>query len=227
MHSMPADRFEGIYGRLYNRVIQTPALRRAVFTLWGSADPILDLDRIVAAAAAEVGSGTLLDVPCGGGTTLALLARARFGGTVIESDLADAMMRRAASANAHLRPPFAVQFLQADARELPLDRSAVDGAISINGLHVIPGPERFIAELARVIRPGGSLTLITPVSSDAIRGRVILRAARALGITPAPPPTAERLHAMLEAAGFRIRSPLGGTSITGVICDLLDTEASS
>jgi ubiquinone/menaquinone biosynthesis C-methylase UbiE len=216
---MPADRFEGIYGRVYNRVIQTPALRRAAFWLWGSADPILDLDRIVAAAAAEVGTGTLLDVPCGGGTALPLLERAGFDGTVIESDLADAMMRRAASVNARLRPRFAVRFLQADGRELPLDRSAVDAAVSINGLHVIPAPERFVAELARVIRPGGSLCLITPVSSDAIRGRVILKAARALGITPAAPPTAEQLHAMLEAAGFRIRHSLGGTSITGVVCD--------
>ncbi|MDX6547084.1 MAG: hypothetical protein QOG33_634 [Gaiellales bacterium] len=216
---MPADRFEGIYGRLYNRVIQTPALRRVVFSLWGSADPILDLERIVAAAAAEVGSGVLLDVPCGGGTMLPLLGRARFDGTVIESDLADAMMRRAASVNARLRPSFAVRFVQADGRELPLDESTVDGVISINGLHVIPAPERFVAELARVIRPGGSLRLITPVSSTAIRGRVILKAARALGITPAPPPTAEQLHAMLEAAGFRIRQSLGGTSITGVICD--------
>ena len=227
---MPADRFEGIYGRLYNRVIQTAGLRRAVFRLWGSADPILDLEGIVAAAAAEVGTGTLLDVPCGGGTTLPLLVRAQFDGTVIESDLADAMMRRAAAVNDRLRPQFAVQLLQADARELPLDRSAVDAAISINGLHVIPAPELFVAELARVIRPGGSLVLITPVSSDAIRGRVILRAARVLGITPAPPPTVQQLHAMLEAAGFRIRNSLGGTSITGVVCDRtppLDTDASS
>jgi hypothetical protein len=42
---------------------------------------------------------------------------------------------------------------------------------------------------------------------------------RTLDITPAAPPTLEELHAMIEIAGFRVRRSLGGTSITGLVCD--------
>src|SRR5438132_2734020 len=115
--SMANERFEGLYGRLYSTVIQTPALRRAVFWLWGSADPLLHLDEIVSAAASEAAGATILDVPCGGGTVLPLLARAGFDGTVIETDLADAMMRRAETVRDRLRPRYEVTFLKADARD--------------------------------------------------------------------------------------------------------------
>lgn len=216
---MPADRFEGSYGRLYTRVIQTPALRRAVFAMWGSADPLVHLEEIIHAAARETPDGTILDVPCGAGTILPTLIRAGFHGTLIESDLADAMIVRARAAGTRLAPPFTVRFTQADARTLPLDDAAVDAAISINGLHVIPEPTRFLAELARVLRPGGSLWLITPVNSSSLRSRAILAAARRLNITPAAPPTLPELHRMLETAGFRLRRSLGGSSITGLVCN--------
>lgn len=216
---MANERFEGVYGRLYNGVMQTSALRRAVFSCWGSADPLLHLDEIVAAAAGEASGGTVLDVPCGGGTVLPLLARAGFRGTVIESDLADAMMRRVGTTHRRLRPEFGVRFLQADARELPLEAASVDSVISINGLHVIPDPERFLSELARVVRPRGTLWLITPVSSSALRNRSILAMARRLGITPGSPPTLAVLRTMVGDAGFQIRRSLGGSSITGLVCD--------
>jgi ubiquinone/menaquinone biosynthesis C-methylase UbiE len=216
---MANERFEGVYGRLYNSVIQTPALRRAAFSLWGHADPLIQLDTIVRDAACEAADGTVLDIPCGGGTVLPLFARAGFRGTVIESDLADAMMRRAEGTHRRLQPGYAVRLLQADARDLPLDDSSVDCVISINGLHVIPAPARFLSELARVVRPGGALWLITPVSSSAFRNRSILALARTVGITPGSPPTLEELHTMVDIAGFQIRRSLGGTSITGLVCD--------
>jgi SAM-dependent methyltransferase len=214
---MANERFEGLYGRLYTHVIQSPRLRRALFSLWGSADPILRLDAIVAEAAAGASGGTILDVPCGGGTLLPLLARSGFRGAVIEADLAGAMMRRALATQARLAPPFEVSFVQGDARELALDGESVDAVISLNGLHVIPEPERFLAELHRVLRPGGSFWLITPVTASGARSRVILAAAGALRITPAPPPSLARLHALVADAGFEVRRSLGGTSITGLL----------
>jgi ubiquinone/menaquinone biosynthesis C-methylase UbiE len=222
---MRGDRFEGLYGRLYNTVIQTPTIRHAVFTLWGSADPLLNLDDIVRAAAAETGDGTVLDVPCGGGTLLPLLSRAGFRGNVIGTDAADAMIRRARRLHDRTRPPFAVELIQADARALPLPDASIDTAISINGLHVIPRPDRFLAELARVLRPGGALWLITPVSSTDFRSRVILTAAGALSITPAAPPTLPQLRWMLDDAGLPMRRSLGGTSIVGMVCERPHTAA--
>ena len=210
---MANERFEGIYGRLYSEVIKRRALRRAAFSLWGSADPLLRLDEIVADAARGAAGGTILDVPCGSGTLLPLFQSAGFEGRVIESDLADAMMRRARDSAAS----FEVSFVQADARDLPLEPQSVDAVVSVNGLHVIPEPQRFVRELARVLKPGGRLWLITPVSSTGLRNRTILSLARRLEITPGPPPTLAQLHALLDEAGFRRDASLGGTSITGLV----------
>jgi ubiquinone/menaquinone biosynthesis C-methylase UbiE len=129
------------------------------------------------------------------------------------------MMHRAGATHRGLRTEYDVRFLQSDARELPLEAASVDSVVSINGLHVIPDPERFLSELARVVHPGGTLWLITPVSSSALRNRSILAMARTLGITPGSPPTLAVLRTMVGDAGFQIRRSLGGTSITGLVCD--------
>ena len=50
----------------------------------------------------------------------------------------------------------------ADARRLPFADASVDHALLLDVLEHIPEPGRCLAELARVIRPGGSLVLDVP-----------------------------------------------------------------
>lgn len=216
-------RFEGFYGRLYNGVIQSPALRRAAFSIWGSADPLCDLDVFVKdavrAARTLSPSPVLVDLPSGGGTLLPFLARDGFPGTVIEVDLAAAMLQRAVTLHRSIIPDLDTVFLQSDALDLSLRDAVADVVISINGLHVVPDHARFLAELARITRPGGRLWLITPVDGPSSRSKAILALARALKITPRTPPTLAKLHSLLEEAGFTRSHSYGGTSITGVACE--------
>src|SRR5690348_4484816 len=63
-----ASVFEGIYGRVYDRVIRTRRLRHLVFGAWGSAEPLLELDKFVADLAETIAASpdrVLADVPCG------------------------------------------------------------------------------------------------------------------------------------------------------------------
>ena len=215
-------RFEGLYGRIYNKVIQTPALRRLVFSIWGGTEPLQDLDAFVRDATTAAGTAAdpvIVDVPSGGGTLLAFLAGLGYTGTVVEIDVAAAMMRRAVQAERRLRPAgFRVHFLRSDALDLPLADDVAHVVVSINGLHVVADHERFLAELARVTKPGGSLWLVTPVDGPSLRSRLILRAARRLGITPVRPPTLERIRDLLESAGFVDLRWHGGQSIAGFSC---------
>lgn len=212
-------RFEGRYGRLYTRVIQTPALRRAAFSMWGSADPLHRLEAFVsdavAAARAASAAPVIVDVPSGSGTLLPLLADQGFAGTVVEVDLAMSMLRRATMLDA---AGLHTVFLHADALDLPLRDAIADVVITINGLHVVSDPRRFLAEAARVLKPNGKLWLITPVTAAGVRSRMILAAARALAITPGRPPTLPELHQFLDEVGFRRLQSYGGTSITGLAC---------
>jgi SAM-dependent methyltransferase len=213
--------FEGFYGRVYNSVIQTPGLRRLVFSIWGASEPLQDLDTFVRGAASAAGAANpvIVDVPSGGGTLLPFLAELGYGGTVIEVDIASAMMRRAVQTERRLRPVgFRVYFLRSDALDLPLADEVADVVVSINGLHVVADHGRFLAELARVTKAGGSLWLVTPVDGPSVRSRLILRAALGLGITPVRPPTLTRVRELLERAGFVGVRWHGGESVAGFSC---------
>ena len=204
-----AGRFEGLYGFVYDRAIRSAPLRRLAPLAYGDVGPLSDLDGFMRRVAAEV-DGVLLDVPTGGGTLLPLLERAGFGGRVIASDLGEAMLRRVAPGGLD------VAVLRADALDLPLRDASVDGAVSLNGLHVMPSPHRFVAELARVIRPGGRLFLITLVSGGNHRGDAVILGGRLSGILPGPPPPTAALLRLLEGAGFTDVEDLGGEALVGL-----------
>jgi SAM-dependent methyltransferase len=109
--------------------------------------------RLLAARAAEqlersygpLRGQTVVDLGCGPGFyTRALRER---GAEVIPVDNDPAEMTYAGAA-----PEGAVL---ADAAELPLDDDSVDGLFCSNMLEHTPHPERVIAEIERVLRPGG------------------------------------------------------------------------
>jgi ubiquinone/menaquinone biosynthesis C-methylase UbiE len=56
-----------------------------------------------------------------------------------------------------LGPGHEVALVRGDATQLPLRDASVDGAVAVHVFHLIAGWERAIAELHRVIRPGGTL----------------------------------------------------------------------
>lgn len=114
------------------------------------------------------------------------------------------------------RVPLDIALLRADAQDLPLKRGTVDAVVSLNGLHVMPDSQRFVDELGRVVRKRGRLFLVTLVSGGNLRSDAILRAGRAAGIIPTPPPTRETLLRWLADAGFASHVPLGGTGLIGI-----------
>lgn len=215
-----AGRFEGLYGGVYDRVIQSDAIRRFAPVAYGPAGPLVHLDAFVdrvvdgTRAAAPRAAPVLLDVPAGGGTLLPRLADAGFRGRVIASDLGTAMLRRAAGQADHAG--LDVALLRADAQALPLRDGSVDAAVSLNGLHVLPEPHRFLRELGRVLRPGGRLFLITLVSGGTRRGDLVIGAGSLAGILPGPPPRRAALLRLVRDAGFAEVQELGGAALTGL-----------
>ena len=124
----------------------------------------------VFAAALQPGQ-RVLDLGCGAGVDTAVAAEAvGAAGRVVAVDIAPGMARQTAQTAAALGlKPVAV--CQASAEALPLPSASVD-CVLVNGLfNLAPDKADVLAEVARVIRPGGRLmaaeTVLTkPLAED-------------------------------------------------------------
>ena len=119
--------------------------------------------------------GVVLDVGCGPASITASLARAAGpDGLALGVDRSGAMLARAVRAETGPQ----IGFVRADAQRLPLRDATVDAVVSMAMLQLIPDPAAALAEMARVLRPGGRLALLVPTAGRAAR---ILRRMPTLG----------------------------------------------
>jgi SAM-dependent methyltransferase len=120
-------------------------------------------------AAARIPAGaTVIDIGCGAGTDLLLAAR-RVGasGRAIGIDMTEAMRDRAASGALECGLDH-VDVCSGDATRLPVDDRSIDVVISNGVINLVPEKERAIAEIARVLKPGGRVQI-----ADIIIGEVL------------------------------------------------------
>ena len=99
--------------------------------------------------------GRALDIGCGTGADAVFLAQQ--GIDVVGLDLSATALDQARSRAD--RAGVQVEWVQADALALPLEDASIDLALDRGHLHhVLPHDQpRYVAEVARVLRPGGSL----------------------------------------------------------------------
>jgi SAM-dependent methyltransferase len=163
----------GPFGAVYDFYIERPWLVGIIGRLvWGmSARPMYEA---IAELGRVEGGATIVDAPCGGGVALRAL---RPGQEVryVAADIAPAMVQRTRerAASAGLTQ---VEAIEADMRSLPLADASADVFCSFSGLHMIEDPQPAIAEIARVLRPGGRLLGSVFVSDGSRRQRALFAA---------------------------------------------------
>jgi ubiquinone/menaquinone biosynthesis C-methylase UbiE len=155
--------------------------------------------------------------------------------------LAEPSEQQLGLARRYLRNAPAVRCLPAQAADLRLPDESVDVAVLVRVLHHIPDPAPELAEIARVLRPGGTLLLEFANLSHAlnrvryaVRGRRIPRmpveiaasAGRALGAVPFVNHHPKALLSMVERAGFAVEAALSGSNLRSAAAKrLLSTSA--
>ncbi len=111
----------------------------------------------------------LLDVGCGSGTLVGLLAETRLPiRRLVALDYAAQMCRVASDKAQRLGYHDAVQFVNADSEHMPFPDGCFDVITCSNSFHHYPHQEVVLAEMRRILRPGGRLMLI-----DGFRDNVV------------------------------------------------------
>lgn len=151
-----------------------------------------------AVAAAGLRQGDrVLDAGCGTGRALPPL-RAAVGpsGVVTGVDLTPAMLQAALRAGRDRHG----QLMLADVAALPLRSGSLDAVFAAGLIAHLPQPGENLRELARVVRPGGTLALFHPI------GRAALAARQGRQITPDDLRAEANLGPLLARSAWRMTS---------------------
>jgi SAM-dependent methyltransferase len=145
---------QGLYGS--NERTELPD--NAVAASLGCGNPLAMVDLHEGEAVLDLGSGGGIDV---------LLSAKRVGptGTVYGLDMTDEMLSLARE-NAREAGATNVRFLKGLIEEIPLEDASVDVVISNCVVNLSPEKDRVLAEIARVLRPGGRIGISDVVAED-------------------------------------------------------------
>ena len=116
---------------------------------------------------------------------------------------------RGLAETAAMRAPVRVRVVEGLADDLPLEDASVDAGVASQVLCSVPDQRSALAELRRVIRPGGELRFYEHVASDKPRVAKLQRVAEKSGFWPfvgGGCHPAWDTAAAIEAGGFEIES---------------------
>jgi ubiquinone/menaquinone biosynthesis C-methylase UbiE len=143
--------------------------------------------------------GRVLDVAIGTGATLPHYPA---DASVTGLDLSPRMLAVAERRAAELGR--AIPLVEGDAEHLPFPGASFDTVVCALGLCSIPRPAAAVAEMHRVLVPGGTLLLLDHVASSALPLRAAQRLVEQLTIRVAGEHFTRRQLPLVEAAGFEV-----------------------
>ncbi|HZZ34762.1 MAG TPA: class I SAM-dependent methyltransferase [Caulobacteraceae bacterium] len=150
----------------------------------------------------------LVEVGFGHGRTLAAAAERITAGRLAGVDLSEVMLQIARRRNAGLLRAGRMELALGPSERLPFEAESFNKALAVHTIYFWPRPERDLAELHRVMRPGGRLVLGFRPSEDGAFVRDFPSDVYRIR------PIAE-VEGLLSAAGFSgietIRRPMGAS----------------
>src|SRR6202008_3692448 len=101
------------------------------------------------------------------------------------------MLQRAREVARRGRTQDVIDFVEADVTALQFADASFDLCVTYNGLHCLPDPRAALGELARVLRPGGTLRGTSCVTGRGPRQDALIAMSRRAGVFGNTPHTGE------------------------------------
>jgi ubiquinone/menaquinone biosynthesis C-methylase UbiE len=182
-------RSERVTAAIYDAGVKHASIARiGAWAMWGA-----DLDRMFTdiARLADVPFGaSVLDIPCGGGLAFRGLGSGQ-AVRYVAADISPYMLARARREAGRLDVHDAIEFVEADVTALQFADASFDLCVTYNGLHCLPEPRAALAELVRVLRPGGTLRGTSCVAGRGPRQDALIALSRRAGVFGNTPRTGE------------------------------------
>ena len=141
------------------RAARTRSFFDSVGPEWDALRKVFNDDALRARAIARLVDPGLTVADVGTGTGILASELARLGIRVIAIDNSSRMLD-AAHAKIAGEGLTGIDLRHGEASELPLDAASVDAALAHMVLHYLPSPGEAIREMARVVKPGGSVVIV-------------------------------------------------------------------
>jgi SAM-dependent methyltransferase len=179
-------RFFDLWARVYDLSPVQWAVYRPVH------DAVLDALRLH-------GGGRLLDLGCGTGLLATRLGRALPGSWVAGCDFSRGMLAQAARRDPEGR------WVQGDALALPFGAASFDAVVSTESFHWFPDQRAALAEILRVLRPGGRFLAALVHPPLALVSQLAAWGSWLAG-EPFVWPSRREMRALIEGAGFHVET---------------------
>jgi ubiquinone/menaquinone biosynthesis C-methylase UbiE len=173
-------RSERVTAAIYDAGVKHASVARVgAWAMWGAdlRRMFTDIERL-----ADLPAGaSVLDIPCGGG----LAFRGLGTGHVVRyvaADISPYMLQRARREAGRRGVQDAIEFVEADVTALQFVDTTFDLCVTYNGLHCLPDPRAALAELVRVLRPGGTLRGTSCVTGEGPRKDFLIAMSRRAGV---------------------------------------------
>jgi len=148
MSSKAEELFWDVYAGLYDDLSGLLPYRQEMMEIAEALEPVLQPGKY------------LLDAACGTGYMLDLLSQKKPATNYVGIDRSPAMLK---AARKHMEGAVCIELRHADLdRALPFTEYSFDVVTSVNTLYALEDPDAFLAELSRVMKPGGTLLVVNP-----------------------------------------------------------------
>jgi ubiquinone/menaquinone biosynthesis C-methylase UbiE len=193
----PHTRFFDLWSFFYD----APAIQRATY------HPVHDA---VLRALGQRSPGAILDLACGTGQLGARLRAIFPHSNVVGCDFSAGMLLQAAKRDR------SVGWVRGDATSLPFADGSFGAVTCTEAFHWFPDQEAALAEISRVLAPGGRALIALVNPRFALLSEITALGSRVLG-EPFYWPTSRRLQRALSNAGFRTLSQRSVGRLPGAV----------